>query len=371
MRTILPIVLLSAFCFGQPTTSPAMWTLALKNQSIHRFSTLISSQQVRDHLSKPDKLQAAIDWCKATAVTHVYIESFRDGYQAERAALTAARDRFRAEGFLVSGCITTTKVLKNSTNWKIIPCFTDQPTQEKLQAIFQYAASMFDEIMIDDFLFTDCACPACDAARKAKTVTIGAKTFPVAGDTWEAYRCELMVQLSRQRMLAPAKAVNPNVKIIIKYPQWYDQFHERGYDVARESADFDRIWVGTETRDFTDRRWGGTPQYEGCFIMRWLGGVGGAKCGGGWYDPYGTTEKTYIEQARQTILGGAASRCSSAMARCWKAPARRTSKPSAPISLSSWPWPPKFANATSSASRPTSPPAATRRRRRESSISSA
>ena len=39
--------------------------------------------------------------------------------------------------------------------------------------------------------------------------------------------------------------------------------------------------------------------------MRWLGGIGGAKCGGGWYDPYGTTERTYVEQARQTVLGGA------------------------------------------------------------------
>ena len=36
-----------------------------------------------------------------------------------------------------------------------------------------------------------------------------------------------------------------------------------------------------------------------------LGGIGAEKCGGGWYDPSGTTEKTYVEQARQTILGGA------------------------------------------------------------------
>jgi len=39
--------------------------------------------------------------------------------------------------------------------------------------------------------------------------------------------------------------------------------------------------------------------------MRWWGGIGGAKCGAGLYDPFGTTESTYIEQARQTILGGA------------------------------------------------------------------
>lgn len=46
-------------------------------------------------------------------------------------------------------------------------------------------------------------------------------------------------------------------------------------------------------------------QYEAFFIMRWLGGIGGNKCGGGWFDPYGTTERTYVEQARQTVLGGA------------------------------------------------------------------
>ncbi len=114
-----------------------------------------------------------------------------------------------------------------------------------------------------------------------------------------------MVQVSRDRVIGPAKRVNPKARLIIKYPQWYDQFHERGYEVVRQTADFDRTWVGTETRDYADKRWGGTPQYEAYFIMRWLGGLGGAKCGGGWYDPYGTTERTYVEQARQTVLAGA------------------------------------------------------------------
>jgi hypothetical protein len=39
--------------------------------------------------------------------------------------------------------------------------------------------------------------------------------------------------------------------------------------------------------------------------MRWLGEIGGAKTGGGWFDPYGTTENTYVEQARQTVLADA------------------------------------------------------------------
>lgn len=304
-RLLAALVLFPFFCRGQ-SPDPDLWALANRCAATHRFSTLFTSHDVREYLADPQKLQAAMDWCKQTGITKVYIEEFRDGYQAERATLESVRDKFRAAGFEVSGCVTTTRVGKASTGWKEVACcYTDQPTQEKLQAIFQYAASLFDEIMIDDFWFTDCTCPECDAARRARTVTIGDKAFPVKGDTWEDYRCELMVRLSEQRLLGPAKRVNPRVRLIIKYPQWYDNFHQRGYEVVRETADFDRIWVGTETRDYLDKKWGGVPQYESYFLMRWLGGIGGPKCGGGWYDPYGTTEQTYLEQARQTILGGA------------------------------------------------------------------
>jgi hypothetical protein len=285
--------------------TPDLWALAKSRKDVHVFATLFTAQDVRDRLKDDAGIDTAVAWCKATAVTHAFVETFRDGTQAERAALEKARDRFRAAGLDVSGCITPTQVGKLSTGWKAISCYTDRPTQDKLQAVFEFAAGLFDEIMIDDFWFTDCACKACDAARLAKAAVVGENTHPVAGDTWEDYRCELMVRLSQDRILAPARRVNPKVRVIIKYPQWYDQFHERGYEVVRETADFDRMWVGTETRDYADRQWGGTPPYEAYFIMRWLGGIGGAKCGGGWYDPFGTTARTYVEQARQTVLGGA------------------------------------------------------------------
>src|SRR5579883_346389 len=295
---------------GQETAGSApreLWDVARDNASTHRFSTLFTAQDVRQYLSTEDGIAAAIAWCKQTALTKVYIEEFRDGYTAERATLISSRDKLRAAGFEVSGCVTTTRVGKPSTGWKEVGCcYTDGATQQKLQSIFEYAAGLFDEIMIDDFWFTDCACDQCDAARRAGAVRIDDRTYPVSGTNWENYRCELMVRLSEDKVLGPARRVNPKVKVIIKYPQWYDNFHVRGYEVLRETADFDRIWVGTETRDYNDKQWGGTPQYEGYFIMRWLGGIGGPKCGGGWYDPYGTTEQTYLEQARQTILGGAA-----------------------------------------------------------------
>jgi hypothetical protein len=283
----------------------SLWDLGRKEAGTHRFSTLFTAQDVQRHLSKAEGLEAALDWCQRTAVTKVYIETFRDDYQAERPVLEQAKEKFLEAGFLVAGCVTTTRVGKQSTGWNVISCYTDRPTQQRIRAIFEFTAGLFDEIMIDDFWFTDCTCPECEAARQAGRVVIGDQTYPVTGRAWEDYRMELMVRVSRDLVLGAAKRVNSKVRLIVKYPQWYDRFHERGYDVVRETADFDRIWVGTETRDYNDTRWGGTVQYEAYFIMRWLGGLGGEKCGGGWYDWLGTTERTYVEQARQTVLAGA------------------------------------------------------------------
>ena len=280
-------VLLSA------ATCPAqkLWDLANEHEQLFKISTLFTAQNVRDYFSRDEGINNAIDWCKQTGVTHVFIEAFRGNYTAERKTLENAKTRFEAAGFAVSGCVTTTRIGKISTGWKVISCYTNKQSQDQLQEIFEYTASIFDEIMIDDFLFTDCECDECKAARQDKS--------------WVDYRCDLMTRMSRERILKPAKAVNPNIKIIIKYPQWYDNFHNRGYEVLRQTAAYDRIWVGTETRDYDSKRWGRKVQYEAYYIMRWLGEIGGPKTGGGWFDPYGTTEDTYVEQARQTILADA------------------------------------------------------------------
>jgi len=282
----LLVLLIAPKCKSGP-----LWDLANENKGLLKISTLFTAQNVRDLLSSDEGINKASDWCKKTGVTHVFIETYRDRYTAERKVLEHAKSRFKAEGFEVSGCVTTTRIGKISTGWKAISCYTNEGTQNQLQKIFEYTASIFDEIMIDDFLFTDCECDECKRARGEKS--------------WADYRCELMMRMSGERILKPARAVNPGVKIIIKYPQWYDQFHNRGYEVLRETADYDKIWVGTETRDYDNKRWGKKVQYEAYYIMRWLGVIGGSKTGGGWFDPFGTTEDTYVEQARQTVLADA------------------------------------------------------------------
>ncbi len=278
---------------GVPATTPAgadVWNLARQQAGTFRFSTLITAQDVRRYLSEPAGVDEAIAWCRQTGVTRIFLETFRGGYTAERATLTAARERFEKAGLLVSGCVTTTDLGRKSVNGWIFPCFTDKAARDKLASVFAYTAALFDEIMIDDFLATRCECGECIAARGQRA--------------WSDFRCNMMVDISRTCILEPARKANPNVRIIIKYPQWYDDFHTKGYEIVRQTQMFDRIWVGTETRDPDSQEWGRKSQYEAYFIMRWLGELGGAKCGGGWFDSLGTSPPVYVEQARQTVLAG-------------------------------------------------------------------
>ena len=87
---------------GITQARPGLWELARTQASIHRFSTLFTAHDVRNYLTSDEGIDKAIDWCKQTAVTKAYLESFRDGYQAERGALRHAKERFLAAGFDVS-----------------------------------------------------------------------------------------------------------------------------------------------------------------------------------------------------------------------------------------------------------------------------
>jgi len=254
-------------------------------------STLFTAQNVRDYLDTAEGRETAIEWCRGTGISRVFLETYRDRYRADRATLAAAREAFREAGLDVSGCITPTEVGRSSTGWDPITCYTAAESQEHLEDVFRFTASIFDEIMVDDFLFTDCECEECVAAR---------------GDrSWGADRSDLMLEVSRECVLGAAAEENPDAEVIIKFPEWYDDFQERGYVVDAQSEAFDTVWVGTEIRDYDHERWGGKPAYGAYYLQRWLGEVGGEKTAGGWFDTLGTTEDTYLEQAAATVLGGA------------------------------------------------------------------
>lgn len=58
-----------------------------------------------------------------------------------------------------------------------------------------------------------------------------------------------MTEAGRDLVLKPAKKVNPRVKVIIKYPNWYDHFQGLGFNLEEGPQLFDGVWTGTETRD--------------------------------------------------------------------------------------------------------------------------
>ena len=257
---------------------------------MHIFSTLFTAESVDKALSTEEGRREAVRWCRETGITKVYVESFR-GLFIEQKILEELRDYFEAEGFEVDGCVTTVKLPKSAINYELVGCYAYQPNHELIEEIFRRTAAVFETIMIDDFLFTACDCEDCKKAA--------------AGRSLERYHSDVMFEMSIDRILKPAKEVNPNCKVIIKYPNWYDAFYSRGYDVVRETEAFDLIWAGNETRDPDSKQWGCYPQTMACYMMAWDMKLDDAKCMGGWYDAYACQQATYLEQARNTILGGA------------------------------------------------------------------
>ncbi|MEP6728049.1 MAG: hypothetical protein ABJC98_19655 [Bacteroidota bacterium] len=276
----------------------SLWNTMKAEKGVLTLSVWFTAQEADKYLSHTSGLDSAVNWCKQYGVTKVHLEAFGRGLYAKKETLITARDRFLKEGFIVSSGITTTQFGKDAVNggdgaieWTGSQCYTNKGTQEALQRLVEYTASMFDEIVLDDWYFTQCQCIECIKAK---------------GDlTWSKYYTNLMGKMSRDRVVGPAHAVNPKVKVIIKFPQWNDQFHKRGYDVVAEPGIFDGIWAGTEDRNFEYEKnnLGYEIGYNAYFNMRWLATLG--TVGGGWFDTGGNRTKvtTYMEQARHTVLG--------------------------------------------------------------------
>ena len=265
-----------------------------QTETIPRLEAYFMSGQVRALLASPEDRTKALQVLQEIGVTKVYLESIRDGVQPTTELLETARDFFQEHGIEASGGVTLISGNDFSTA-------SDQPglwlnyqtekTRKDVAEHFRTIAAIFDEIMVDDFLATD------------DTSAISQQD---KGDrTWSQYRLDLMSDFAKRYMIEPARAVNPDVKIIIKYPQWYDRFHKFGYDVVREPKLFNRVWVGTETRNPETKRYGYVMPTEGYINFSWLKSTAGKKIGGGWYDFGDCTKETYLMQAYQTVLAGA------------------------------------------------------------------
>jgi hypothetical protein len=114
-----------------------------------------------------------------------------------------------------------------------------------------------------------------------------------------------MDEVSRNLVVGPALAVNPKVKVIIKFPNWYEHFQANGYDLDQEPRIFAGIYTGTETRDPVNNDQH-LQQYESYEIIRYFDNIAPQRNGGGWVDVYGTRYlDRYAEQLWDTMLAKA------------------------------------------------------------------
>lgn len=207
-------------------------------------------------------------------IDKIYLETHRDRLIVPQETLDAAKAFFKKHGVEVAGGITYT--IQESNNFQTY-CYTTPEDRAAVQHIAEYTAANFDEFILDDFFFTNCKCDNCIEAK---------------GDQdWDEFRVKLMTEAGQNLVINPAKKVNPKVKVIIKYPNWYDDFQGLGFDLEHGPQIFDGIWTGTETRNPS----GGQhlQNYESYNIITYFENLRPGHNGGGWVDSGGINMGSY------------------------------------------------------------------------------
>ena len=260
-----------------------------------RVASYATSHQVEQLATDKEARTRAWQTIERMGITKLYIEVYRGGHAVSPENLIFVRDWLREEGIEVVGGIATVPggdfgVRQEGPlgwfNWQ------NEKTQRDLEKIIRTTADLFETFIIDDFLCTG---------------DVSAESKAAKGDrSWGQYRRALLTELAGSVFIRPAKQVNPNITMIVKYPQWYDRFHLFGYDTQTLPRLFDQVWVGTETRGRNTRRYGFVQPYEGFVNYRWLADIAGEKIGGAWFDHGDCSEHDFLDQAYTSVLASAA-----------------------------------------------------------------
>jgi len=278
----VPAILLIAFLFLSVSAQHPPY---YKNFTV---SVYTRAYEVRD-MADAKKLEESWNLIsQQIKIDKIYLETHRDTLIVDDKTLQDATKFFKSKGIKVAGGITYT--IDESNNFETF-CFSNPKHRKKAQEIAEYTAKHFDEFILDDFFFTSCKCDLCIKAK---------------GDmSWTDYRLKLMTAAAQDLIIGPAKAVNPKVKVVIKYPNWYEHFQGLGFNLDAQPKMFDGIYTGTETRDpvFSDQH---LQQYESYLIIRYFNNLAPGRNGGGWVDPYGASYlDRYAEQFWLTLFAKA------------------------------------------------------------------
>ena len=255
-------------------------------------SVYIVASTVRQLAQNPASLTN--QWQRVTEqlpVDKVYIEAQRDRTLATDAELETVKTFFVDRGVKVAGgtCLSDGNY-PGGSQFKSF-CYTDPADREFITNAIMRAARHFDEVIQDDFFFVTTKYESDIAAKGTRS--------------WTQFRLDLMNEAAGSLLLKPAKAVNPKVKMVIKFPNWYEHFAGSGFDLDKEPKEFDGIYTGTETRDpeMTDQN---LQSYESYQIVRYFENIAPGRNGGGWVDTSSLRySDRYAEQLVNTVFAKA------------------------------------------------------------------
>ena len=217
----------------------------------------------------------------------IYLETHRDAFTVDEKTLMKVKKFFLAKGLEVGGGITYTR--SEPTDFETYS-YARENERQQVRGVAEFTARHFDDFILDDFFFIDLKNDD-EIAAKEKS-----------GKSWTEYRLRLMADAGRELVVNPAKKVNPKVKVIIKYPNWYDHFQGLGFNLEEEPLYFDGLWTGTETRDPGSAQH--LQNYLSYNIVRYFDNIAPGKNGGGWVDAGGINMSMdrYAEQLHLTML---------------------------------------------------------------------
>jgi hypothetical protein len=235
-------------------------------------------------LADPAQFEKTMDYLAPVEAERVYLEGNSRG-DVDVVLMKKLVDKFHSMGIKVSGSMVPVG-LRGPLS------YNNPDDMASLEKRMRALAQVFDDIILDDWLFT--------------TSTDEKSVAERGSQTWADYRTKLILDQSRKYIIAPAKQVNPKVQVIIKYPNWYEGHRDNGYDVFNETNQFDKMAVGIETRNrmVHDQH---IPVYSGYVFQRWWASVDPRKWIGSWLDNYGMKgdSNDYTAQVWQAVLAQA------------------------------------------------------------------
>ncbi|MBL9128221.1 MAG: hypothetical protein JNL97_11260, partial [Verrucomicrobiales bacterium] len=261
---------------------------------VPRIGVYATAGDILHHLATPADRERTMSKLLRLDVSRVFLEGRRGDEYVAPGVLAEVRDFFRARNVETTGGIATVPGNAFGTrqvgplgwlNWE------SPRTKSDVAGFFRENAPVFDTLIVDDFY---CTGDESDASRSAR-----------GPRSWGEYRRDLLVGLIPELILGPSRAARSDVRLMLKFPQWYDRFHLFGYDPERMAAPFDAIWVGTEVRNPLTRRMGFVQPTEGYVNFRWLRSVVGPKVVGAWFDHIECTAQNFVDQAFMSVLAGA------------------------------------------------------------------